>query len=232
MTGIKILIVSLMGVVALLLICLPLSANATTAKIPTPDMGTGLQAPALKINDRIPDLEADAYYNNETTRIKFGDYRGKWMVFIFYPADFTFVCPTELEEMASLYKNFTDLGAEVFSVSRDTVYVHKAWHDSNPKIKTIQFPMISDTTGNLCRTFGTYNESDGLSQRASFIFDPDGNLKVMEIHDSSFGRNTKELLRKLEAAKFVRENNGKVCPASWEPGEETIQPSMKIVGKL
>lgn len=187
-------------------------------------MGTGLQTPSLKINDRIPDLEADAYYHNGTTRIKFGDYRGKWMVFIFYPADFTFVCPTELEEMASLYKNFTDLGAEVFSVSRDTVYVHKAWHDSDPRIKRIQFPMISDTTGNLCRTFGTYNESDGLSQRASFIFDPDGYLKVMEIHDNSFGRNTKELLRKLEAAKFVRENKGKVCPASWQPGEETIRP--------
>jgi peroxiredoxin (alkyl hydroperoxide reductase subunit C) len=146
------------------------------------------------------------------------------MVFIFYPADFTFVCPTELEEMASLYKNFTDLGAEVFSVSRDTVYVHKAWHDSDPRIKSIEFPMLSDTTGNLCRAFGTYNESDGLSQRASFIFDPDGNLKAMEIYDNSFGRNTKELLRKLEAAKFVRENKGKVCPAGWKPGEETIQP--------
>jgi peroxiredoxin (alkyl hydroperoxide reductase subunit C) len=212
------------GIVALLLMCPPLSVDVTARKTPMTDMGKGLQAPALKINDRIPDLSADAYYNNSTVRINFSDYRGKWMVFIFYPADFTFVCPTELEEIASMYDNFTDLGAEVFSVSRDTVYVHKAWHDSDPRIKKVRFPMLSDTTGNLCRAFGTYNESDGLSQRASFIFDPNGNLKVMEIHDNGFGRNTKELLRELEAAKFVRENKGQVCPASWKPGEEAIQP--------
>lgn len=219
-----ILIGSLISIITLLLLCPWSSASVADQRVPITDMGAGLQTQGLKINDRIPDLEADAYYNNTTTRIKFADYPGKWMVFIFYPADFTFVCPTELEEMASMYNNFTDLGAEVFSVSRDTVYVHKAWHDSDPRIKKVQFPMLSDTTGNLCRAFGTYNESDGLSQRASFIFDPDGNLKVMEIHDNGFGRNTKELLRELEAAKFVRENKGQVCPASWKPGEETIQP--------
>ncbi len=147
------------------------------------------------------------------------------MVFIFYPADFTFVCPTELEQMASLYKNFTDQGAEVFSVSRDTVYVHKAWHDTDPRIAKIQYPMLSDTTGNICKAFGTYNESDGLSQRASFIFDPDGNLKSLEIYDNGFGRDTNELLRKLEAAKFVREHGGNVCPAGWKPGEEPIRIS-------
>jgi NADH-dependent peroxiredoxin subunit C len=213
-----------MCVVALLFACLPLSTSAATLKMSATGTDTGLQAPSLKINDRIPDLEADAYYHNGTTKINFGDYQGKWMVFIFYPADFTFVCPTELEEMASLYTDFTDLGAEVFSVSRDTVYVHKAWHDSDPRINKIQYPMISDTTGNLCRAFGTYNETDGLSQRASFIFDPDGSLKSMEIYDNSFGRDTKELLRKLEAAKFVREHKGNVCPAGWKPGEETIRP--------
>jgi NADH-dependent peroxiredoxin subunit C len=218
-------IISFMVVVTWLLISLSLSASATATGMPAAGPGTGMQTPVLKINDRIPDLAADAYYNNVTAKINFGDYRGKWMVFIFYPADFTFVCPTELEEMASLYQNFTGLGAEVFSVSRDTAYVHKAWHESDPRIQKIRFPMIADTTGNLCRTFGTYNESDGLSQRASFIFDPDGRLKAMEIYDNSFGRNTKELLRKLEAAKFVRENGDKVCPASWEPGEEAIRPS-------
>lgn len=230
-TKTKIILVTFMVVAALLLISLPVSAIATTPDIPAAGTGTGMQTPALKINDKIPDFVADAYYNNGTAKINFSDYRGKWMVFIFYPADFTFVCPTELEEMASLYKNFTGLGAEVFSVSRDTVYVHKAWHDSDPRIQKIQFPLIADTTDNLCRAFGTYNESDGLSQRASFIFDPDGHLKVMEIHDNSFGRNTKELLRKLEAAKFVRENGDKVCPASREPGEETIQPSLNEAGK-
>jgi NADH-dependent peroxiredoxin subunit C len=230
-TRTKMMIISFLVINALLLISLPLSAgastpiSASTPKMPTAVTETGTLTPALKINDRIPDLTAEAYYKNKITEINFGDYRGKWMVFIFYPADFTFVCPTELEEMASLYDNFTALGAEVFSVSRDTAYVHKAWHDADPRIQKIRYPMIADTTGNLCRAFGTYNESDGLSQRGSFIFDPDGHLKVLEIHDNSFGRNTKELLRKLEAAKFVRESNGKVCPASWEPGEEAIQPS-------
>ncbi|MCD1295775.1 peroxiredoxin [Methanocella sp. CWC-04] len=199
------------------------STGDATSEICITCKGTGLQTPALKINDRIPDLEADSYYNNTFTKVRFDDYRGKWMVFIFYPADFTYVCPTELDEMASLYKNFTDLGAEVFSVSRDTAYVHKAWHDSDPRIQKIQYPMIADTTGDICRAFGTYNESSGLSHRASFIFDPDGNLKSMEIYDDSFGRNTKELLRRLEAAKFVRENPGNFCPVSWEPGEETIK---------
>jgi len=218
-----ILIVSFIGVVALLSMYLPLSSGVTAQKIPMADAGTGHQA-GLTINDRIPALEADAYYKNNITRINFGDYRGKWMVFIFYPADFTFVCPTELEEMAALYKNFTDQGAEVFCVSRDTVYVHKAWHDSDPRISKVEFPMLSDTTGDICRAFGTYNESNGLSRRAGFIFDPDGNLKAMEIHDDGFGRNTKELLRELEAAKFVRENPGNVCPAGWKPGEEAIRP--------
>jgi len=165
----KTIIVSLLGVVALILIGLSLSASVAAQKMSATDAGAGLQAQGLKINDRIPDLQADAYYNNTTTRINFSDYRGKWMVFIFYPADFTFVCPTELEEMASMYNNFTDLGAEVFSVSRDTVYVHKAWHESDPRITKVEFPMLSDTTGNICRAFGTYNESDGLSQRELYL---------------------------------------------------------------
>ena len=195
-TGTKIILASFMLVVALLLISQPATASATAPDQTKAAMGTGMQTQALKINDRMPDLVADAYYHDNITRVNFGDYRGKWLVFIFYPADFTFVCPTELEEMASLYEKFTALGAEVFSVSRDTAYVHKAWHESDPRIQKIRFPMIADTTGNLCRTFGTYNESDGLSLRGSFIFDPDGRLKVLEIHDNSFGRNTKELLRK------------------------------------
>jgi NADH-dependent peroxiredoxin subunit C len=219
-----IILVSIIGIIALLLICLTWSTSAAAPNKQMINTETGQHAHTLKINDRMPDLETDAYFKNNITRINLSDYRGKWLVFIFYPADFTFVCPTELEEMASLYKNFTDLGAEVFSVSRDTPYVHKAWHDSDPRIKKVEYPMLSDTTGDICRAFGTYNESTGLSQRASFIFDPDGNLKAMEIHDDGFGRNTKELLRELEAAKFVRESGGKLCPAGWKPGEEAIRP--------
>jgi len=221
----SIILVFLVGIVTLLLIYMSLSAGVTAQKTPITSTGTGLRTSWLNINDKIPAFEADAFYKNNVTRINISDYRGKWLVFIFYPADFTFVCPTELEEMASLYKNFTGEGAEVFSVSRDTVYVHKAWHDSDPRIKKVEFPMLSDTIGDICRAFGTYNQSSGLSQRASFIFDPDGNLRAMELHDDGFGRNTKELLRELEALKFVRENKGKVCPADWKPGDEAIRIS-------
>lgn len=203
----------------IIIIALMLSVQTISS---SPD--TAIQVKALAIDDPVPNVTVDAYHNGSITKVNLSDYKGKWLVFIFYPADFTFVCPTELEEMAGLHKNFTDLGAEVFSVSRDTAYVHKAWHESDTRIGKITFPMLSDTTGELCRRFGTLNESDGLSYRGSFIFDPDGKLKFIEIHDNSFGRNSRELLRMLEAAKFVRDHKGKVCPASWEPGEEAIQP--------
>ncbi|HMK45840.1 MAG TPA: redoxin domain-containing protein [Methanocella sp.] len=186
----------------------------------------------LKINDKVPDFEADAFTGGEIKKIRFSSYRGRWMVLIFYPADFTFVCPTELEEVATMYDQFKENDAEVFSVSRDTAYVHKAWHDESPAIKKIRYPMLADPTGQLCKEFGTYIEEEGLSLRASFIIDPEGYLKALEMHDNSFGRSAKEILRKLEAAKFVRENKGNVCPASWEPGEETIKPSIDMVGKI
>jgi len=217
------LIVSLVGVFTLMMLDLSFWDGVSAQKMPVAQGRTVYVNCGLKINDRIPDLTADAYYNNTTVKVNLSDYRGKWMVLIFYPADFTFVCPTELEEMASLYNNFTQDGAVVFSVSRDTVYDHKAWHESDPRISKVEFPMLSDTTGDICRAFGTYNQSTGLSQRASFIFDPDGRLKAMEIHDDGFGRNTNELLRQLEALEFVREHPGNVCPAGWRPGEKPIQ---------
>jgi len=186
----------------------------------------------LKINDKIPDFEAEAFQDDEIKKIKFSDYRGKWMILVFYPGDFTFVCPTELEELGRLYGDFQKEGAEVFGVSKDTVYVHKAWHDNSPSIKNIKYPMVADPTGNMCREFGTLVESEGTSLRGSFIIDPDGVLKALEIQDTKIGRNMKELLRKLQATKFVRENKGNVCPASWEPGDDTIKPSMDLVGKI
>jgi peroxiredoxin (alkyl hydroperoxide reductase subunit C) len=221
----KILLISLIIAIALLLAGFQVSSSSMATKKHKHDIDTGHRS-GLKINDKIPDMQVDAYYKGNITKVNLSDHKGKWLVFIFYPADFTYVCPTELEEMASLHKNFTDIGAEVFSVSRDSAYVHKAWLETSPKLKNIQFPMIADTTGNLCKAFGTYNDTDGLSCRASFIFDPEGKLISMDMHDNSFGRNTKELLRKLEAAKFVYEHKGKVCPASWVPGEEAIQPSL------
>lgn len=186
----------------------------------------------VRIGHAIPDLEIQAYHRGAITTRKLSDYRGTWLALIFYPADFTFVCPTELEEAARRYDEFVRLGAEVLSISTDTVYVHKAWHDQSPAIKQIRFPMVADPTGNLCRTFGTYLDDAGLSLRGSFIVDPDGVLKAYEMHDNSIGRSIEELLRKLQAAQFVREHQGEVCPASWKPGAKTLKPSLELVGKL
>src|SRR3989338_8514988 len=184
-----------------------------------------------KLNE-IMDFELEAFHANKSVKLKLSDSVGKWLVLTFYPADFTFVCPTELEELADLYDEFAKQGAEVMSVSTDTVFVHKAWHDVSPSIKKIKFPMLADPTGNLCREFGTYIEGVGLSLRGTFIIDPDGIIKSAEIHDNSIGRSAKEILRKLKAARFVRENPGQVCPASWEPGKKTIFPSFELVGKI
>ncbi len=184
------------------------------------------------VGKKIPDVSFEIFQNNETKQIKFSDYSGKWLVLLFYPADFTFICPTELSEAADLYDEFKKQGAEVMSVSTDTVFTHKAWHDNSPSIKKIQYPMIADPTGRLCRAFGTYLENDGLSLRASVIIDPHGVIKSYELHDNSIGRNTAEIIRKLQAAKFVEEHNGQVCPASWQPGKDTLKPGMDLVGKI
>jgi len=186
----------------------------------------------IKVGHKISDFELDAYQNDDIKKIKLSDYKGKWLILLFYPADFTFICPTELEEAAQYYEEFRKADAEILSVSTDTVYVHKAWHDVSPAIKKIRFPMVADPTGKLCREFGTYIEEAGLSLRGTFIIDPDGTLKAYELHDNSVGRSAKEILRKLQAAKFVREHKGEVCPASWEPGKKTLKPGLDLVGKI
>lgn len=185
----------------------------------------GAKLPELKLSAYDP--KKDDFLQIETTALK-----GKWSIFMFYPADFTFVCPTELEEMAELYPEIVKEGAEVFSVSTDTTFAHKAWHDNSPAIKKVQFPMVGDPTGELSLLFSVYIHEEGLALRGTFIVDPDGILRTMEVHDNAIGRSAKETLRKLRAAKFVREHGGNVCPAAWEPGEETLQPGVKLVGKL
>mgnify|MGYP001580653651 CR=1 FL=1 len=186
----------------------------------------------LTINQIIPDFEGKAFHKDEEHIIKLSQFRGKWLVMIFYPADFTFICPTELEEAANHYAEFQRIGAEVVGVSTDKVETHKAWHDTSPAIKKVTYPLIADPTGKLCREFGTYIEAEGVSLRGTFIIDPDGHVKTIEIHDNNIGRSTDELLRKLQAAIFVRENGGLVCPASWEPGKETLKPGLALVGKI
>jgi NADH-dependent peroxiredoxin subunit C len=186
----------------------------------------------LEINNQAPKFEAQAFHNGEVKSIKLDDYKGKWVVLFFYPADFTFICPTELGEMADNYQQFQDLNTQVLSVSTDTVFVHKAWHDTSETIKKIKFPMVADPAGQICNSYGTMIPVEGLSLRGTFIIDPDGILKTIEMHDNSIGRSSSELLRKIKAAQFVRDNGGEVCPASWQPGKGTLKPGLDLVGKI
>jgi peroxiredoxin (alkyl hydroperoxide reductase subunit C) len=192
-----------------------------------------MEKTTLHIGDILPELNLKAYYKDSETTLNTSDYQGKWKIFFFYPADFTFVCPTELGELADMYPDFQKENAEIFSVSTDTVFVHKAWHDQSETIKKIMFPMVADTTGSLSRLFNTYIPSEGLALRGSFIIDPAGKLVTIEINSNSIGRSGHELLRKLRAAKFVFEHGDvNVCPASWEPGDATLTPGMDLVGKI
>jgi peroxiredoxin (alkyl hydroperoxide reductase subunit C) len=185
-----------------------------------------------KIGEAIPDFKAEVFQNNEIKEVNFADYRGKWVVMLFYPADFTFVCPTELEDAAEFYGKFKDVNAEIISVSTDTAYVHKAWHDTSDAISKVEYPMMADPTGQICRDFGTYIDEAGLSLRGTFIIDPDGVLKAFDIHDNSIGRNIEEIFRKLQAAQYVAEHEGEVCPARWTPGKETLHPDVDLIGKI
>jgi peroxiredoxin (alkyl hydroperoxide reductase subunit C) len=186
----------------------------------------------IKIGHEVPDFKMAAYQNDEIKDIKLSDYKGKWVVLVFYPADFTFVCPTELEEVADLYTKFQDAGAEVISVSTDTAFVHKAWHDESPAIGKVNYLMGADPTGEVSKLFGVYIDAEGLALRGTFIIDPNGVLKTAEIHDLGIGRSAVETLRKLEAAKFVHEHGDEVCPANWTPGAETLKPGLDLVGKI
>ncbi len=187
---------------------------------------------SLTIGESIPDTKFEIYYQDTITETSLSTYRGKWLVLFFYPADFTFICPTELEELARYYPEFQKMNTEIMSVSTDTAFVHKAWHDNSPAIAKVSFPMAADPTGTLTRLFGTHIEEAGLSLRGTFVIDPEGTLRAYEIHDNSIGRSTKELLRKVQAAQFVREHKGQVCPASWEPGSNTLTPGVDLIGKI
>jgi len=184
------------------------------------------------IGTKPADLSFEIFHQEQTAKKKLSDFAGKWLVLFFYPADFTFVCPTELEEMADNYARFQALGAEVVSVSTDTAFVHKAWHDNSPSIAKIQFPMAADPTGRLAREFGVYITDEGLALRGTFVLNPEGQLAFFEVNNNSIGRNATELLRKLTAAKYVSEHAGLVCPASWQPGKDTLKPGLDLVGKI
>lgn len=184
------------------------------------------------INTNVPEFSVPAFVNGEFKTITKEDTLGHWSIFFFYPADFTFVCPTELLDMADNYAKFTELGAEVYSVSTDTQFTHKAWHDSSESIAKVKFPMLADKTGYLSEVFGVLNPDDFLAYRGTFIVNPEGVIKVAEINDNEIGRNSEELLRKLEAAQFVAEHGDQVCPARWKKGDKTLTPGIDLVGKI
>jgi len=194
----------------------------------------------VRIGETIPDYEFEVFQNDENKTMKFSDFRGKWLVVMFYPGDFTFVCPTELEDTAKLYPEFRKIGAEVLSFSTDTVWVHKAWHDTSPAIKTVEYPMGADPSGKISYAFGTlieggdlaFTPDEGQALRGTFVIDPQGVLRTMEIHDNAIGRKASETLRKVKAAQYVESHPGNVCPASWDEGDDTLEPGMDLVGKI
>ncbi|MEE0137805.1 alkyl hydroperoxide reductase subunit C [Fusobacterium ulcerans] len=183
------------------------------------------------IGKKVSEFKTMAYHMGDFKEITNESMKGKWAAVVFYPADFTFVCPTELEDLAEHYEQFKAEGCEVYSVSTDTHFVHKAWHDTSDRIKKVQYPMLADPTGKLSRDFEVMIEEEGLALRGSFIINPEGVIVAYEVHDNGIGREAGELLRKLQAAKFVAEH-GEVCPAKWKPGSDTIKPTIDLVGKL
>ncbi|MBR7113865.1 MAG: peroxiredoxin [Firmicutes bacterium] len=184
------------------------------------------------INKEVADFSVQAYHEGKFKTVTKGDVLGKWGVFFFYPADFTFVCPTELEDLANKYAEFKAIGCEVYSVSCDTHFVHKAWHDASDRIKKIEYLMLADPTHALAKDFEVLIEADGLAERGTFIVNPEGKIVGYEVTAGNVGRNADELFRKVQACQFVAEHGDQVCPAKWQPGAETLKPSLDLVGLL
>lgn len=184
------------------------------------------------IGKEISDFTVQAYAGGAFQEVKKEDILGKWSVFFFYPADFTFICPTELEDLANKYGEFQDVNCEIYSVSCDSHFVHKAWHDASKTIQKIQYPMLADPTGKLARDFDVMIEEDGMAERGSFIVNPEGRIVAYEVTAGNVGRNADELLRRVQASQFVAEHGDQVCPAKWQPGAETLTPSLDLVGLL
>ena len=184
------------------------------------------------INTEIKPFKAQAFKQGKFIEVTEADLKGKWSVVVFYPADFTFVCPTELEDLADKYEEFKKLGVEIYSVSTDTHFSHKAWHDTSEAIKKVNYTMLADPTGTITRNFDVMIEEEGLALRGTFVINPEGQIKLCEIHDNGIGRDASELLRKVKAAQYVAAHPNEVCPAKWNEGEETLTPSLDLVGKI
>ena len=184
------------------------------------------------LQHELTDFKVNAFQNNEFHEVTKDDVLGHWSLFFFYPADFTFVCPTELEDLAENYAKFKEIGCEIYSVSCDTHFVHKAWHDESERIKKIQYPMLADPTHALAKDFKVLIKENGLAERGTFIVDPEGRIQSYQVNAGGVGRNADELLRLVQACQFVAEHGDQVCPAKWQPGAETLKPSLDLVGQL
>ncbi len=184
------------------------------------------------INTQVKPFKATAYHAGKFVEISEATLKGRWSVFVFYPADFTFVCPTELEDLAERHAEFAKLGVDLYGISTDSHFAHKAWHDTSDAIRKVEYPLVGDPTGRLARNFEVMIEDEGMALRGTFVIDPDGFIKVCEIHDNGIGRDAGELLRKVKAARYVAAHPGEVCPAKWKEGEATLKPSLDLVGKL
>ena len=184
------------------------------------------------INTEIKPFNATAFKEGQFVEVSEKDVKGKWAIFFFYPADFTFVCPTELGDVADNYAELQKMGVEVYSVSTDTHFTHKAWHDSSDTIGKINYYMLGDQTGQITNNFGVMREGQGLADRATFLVDPEGVIQAMEITAEGIGRDADDLMRKVKAAQYVAAHPGEVCPAKWKEGEATLAPSLDLVGKI
>lgn len=184
------------------------------------------------INTEVKPFKAAAYQTGKFIDVSDADLKGKWSVVFFYPADFTFVCPTELGDLADNYAEFQKLGVEIYAVSTDTHFTHKAWADASETIAKIKYVMVGDPTGTITRNFDVMIEEAGLADRGTFVIDPAGKIQLVEVNAGGIGRNAQELLRKVKAAQYVASHPGEVCPAKWEEGDKTLAPSLDLVGKI
>ena len=188
----------------------------------------------LMVGKEVPDFTAQAYFLEEKNvdTVKLSDYRGQWVVLCFYPADFTFVCPTEINSVARVYDELQKMNVEVLSVSTDTVFSHKVWHETSDLIKVVKFPMVADPKAELARKYEVYDEDEGVAVRGRFLIDPDGILRAVEVVYPNVGRNVKELIRQIKAFQYVREHPDEIAPAGWEPGKKTFKPGIEIAGEV
>src|ERR1700709_516255 len=184
------------------------------------------------INSQVKPFKANAYHNGDFTTVTDESRKGKWSVFVFFPADFTFVCPTELGDLPDRYAEFQKLGVEIYSVSTDTHFTHKAWHDTSDTISKIRYPMIGDPPHAISRNVDVLIEEEGMALRGTFVINPEGQIKLCEVHDNGSGRDASELLRKVQAAQYVAAHPGEVCPDKWARGAESLTPSLDLIGKI